>query len=116
MVRTGGCGYMIRINVSTTVAGLLGFSTLLSGVAAAETPKDIGDRRQLLLDRKLIDHMENVRLELPRPQPAGIAIAVDRAWEGASPFSYVTVLYDDFRYRMYYRTHTKPEPGGRRVC
>jgi hypothetical protein len=46
------------------VAGLL-----LPLVCHAAEPIDIGSRRELFVDRYLIDHLDGARLEMHRPQP-----------------------------------------------
>lgn len=66
---------------------------------------DIGDRRELFVDRLLIERMENVSLKLHEPVPAGVAIALDRPWEGPANFGF-SVLQHGGRYLMYYRAMT----------
>lgn len=59
-------------------------------------------RRELFVDDHMIHEISNAQLKLHTPQPAGVAIRFDQPWEGA--FSgYVTVIYDQNFYRMYYR-------------
>lgn len=72
---------------------------------------DIGSRRELFLDRFLIDRLDGTRLALHPPRPAGTALAFDRPWEGRYS-GYVTVLRDNGRYRMYYRGHPVDAPDG----
>ena len=63
---------------------------------------DIGDRRELFVDRYVIDTLINAELQLHRPHREGPALQFDLPWEG--PFSgYVAVLQDSELYRMYYR-------------
>lgn len=62
----------------------------------------IGTRRELFVDRWLIDRLVGASLELQRPIDAGAVMKFDEPWEGA--FSgYATVIRDDDRYRLYYR-------------
>lgn len=69
---------------------------------AAADPIDIGSRRQLFVDRHLIESATGVELRLATPVDAGPAIVMDKPWEGA--FSgYFTVIQDGGRYRLYYR-------------
>ena len=68
--------------------------------------RELGSRRELFVDRFLIDRMEGCALHLHTPQPRETVLRFDRPWEGA--FSgYLTVLHDpdDARrpFRMYYR-------------
>jgi hypothetical protein len=63
---------------------------------------DLGSRRELFVDRYLIDKLDGVELRLHRPQSAGIALKFDQPWEGQVS-GYVTVIHDGDTYRMYYR-------------
>ncbi len=68
--------------------------------------RDVGSRRELFVDRSLIDRMDGCVLRLHTPQPRETVLRFDRPWEGA--FSgYLTVLHDpeDAKrpFRMYYR-------------
>lgn len=68
--------------------------------------RDLGSRRELFVDRTLIDRMDGCSLHLHTPQPRETVLKFDRPWEGA--FSgYLTVLHDpdDAKrpFRMYYR-------------
>lgn len=68
--------------------------------------RDIGSRRELFVDHRLIERMEGCALRLHTPQPGETVLRFDRPWEGS--FSgYLTVLQDpeDARrpFRMYYR-------------
>lgn len=65
-------------------------------------PIAIGSRRELFVDRLLVDKLVNARLELQRPVNHGPVLRLDKPWEGA--FSgYFTVIHDGGLYRMYYR-------------
>ncbi|MEZ6191034.1 MAG: hypothetical protein R3C45_07040 [Phycisphaerales bacterium] len=75
----------------------------------AEPPIHIGDRRELFVDRYLIDTMQGVELRLHHPNAREIAIDHDQAWEG-NVCAYHTVFKDGDIYRMYYRgSHFDPE-------
>ncbi|MEM7455693.1 MAG: hypothetical protein AAF456_15175 [Planctomycetota bacterium] len=71
------------------------------------TPEDrgvvyLGDRRELFVDRSLIESMAGASLVLATPRPCGHAIEFDSPWEGA--FSgYATVIKSGDQYLMYYR-------------
>lgn len=77
--------------------------TALCGAASAQDPVNIGNRRELFVDRFLIDQLNGVRLQLHTPREEGLAFAFDKPWEG--PFSgYVTMVrLADGRLRAYYR-------------
>lgn len=79
-----------------------------SGPVVAKDVTAFDQRRELFVDEHMIHEINNARLKLHAPQPAGVAIRFDQPWEGA--FSgYVTVIHDQNFYRMYYRG--LPEAG-----
>ncbi len=66
---------------------------------------EIGSRRELFVDRFLIDGMDNARLVLNRPHDEGVVLKFDRSWEGR--FSgYCTILKVGPGYHAYYRGRT----------
>jgi hypothetical protein len=74
---------------------------------------DLGNRLELFVDKFLIEELHGARLQLNRPQSAGVALRFDQPWEGIHPY-YVTVLQDSDRFKMWYRgtdTEKKGELG-----
>ena len=71
-------------------------------------PLTIGDRRELFVDREVIEELEGAQFVLHRPQPQEVAIKCDDLWEATAP-GYSTVYQDEGRYRLYYRA--MPEGG-----
>ena len=65
----------------------------------------IGDRRELFVDRLIIERMDRVSLRLHEPISGGVAIRIDRPWEGPANGP-VSVLRHGNRYLMYYRAMT----------
>ncbi|MCH2202728.1 MAG: hypothetical protein MK102_12215 [Fuerstiella sp.] len=65
-------------------------------------PVEIGSRRELFVDYCLIDQLNGTRLKLHHPRRAGVALKMDRPWEPMTG-AYITVFYDEGKYRMYYR-------------
>jgi hypothetical protein len=63
---------------------------------------NIGSRRELFVDRYLIDRMQGTELRLQTPVDKGVAFKLDEPWEGRFSI-YTTVLRDTDRFRMYYR-------------
>jgi hypothetical protein len=61
------------------------------------SPLDIGTRRELFVDRYLIDTLEGVTHELHEPR------ATEPMQEPADPMEYGTILWDGSLYRMYTR-------------
>lgn len=71
---------------------------------------DIGSRRELFVDRYLIEELDNVRLQMHRPQPREVAIVHDAPWEGTGS-GYHSVFKDGDKYRMYYKAwHLDVQP------
>lgn len=63
---------------------------------------DLGTRRELFVDRFLIDKLTGAELRLQTPRDEGNVLAFDKPWEGAF-CAYVTILKDQGKYRAYYR-------------
>lgn len=66
---------------------------------------NIGDRRELFVDRHLIDQMDDVSLRLHEPISGGVAINIDPPWEGPANGP-VAVFRHEARYLLYYRGMT----------
>jgi hypothetical protein len=62
----------------------------------------LGTRRELFVDRFLVERLVGASLMLEEPRDEGIVVRFDRPWEGAF-CGYATVLRDGPRYRLYYR-------------
>ncbi len=75
---------------------------LLLSMVVAEEPIRIGSRRELMVDRHLIDKMTGVRLVLHHPTPREIVLVHDKPWEGSGT-GYHSVFQDGGLYRMYYK-------------
>ena len=63
---------------------------------------NIGSRRELFVDRYLLDSLEGTRLKLHLPQPAEIVLKVDHPWEGTTGYG-LSVIQDGDTYHMYYQ-------------
>ncbi|MBT4100001.1 MAG: hypothetical protein HOE86_20260, partial [Gemmatimonadetes bacterium] len=74
-------------------------------IELGDRPIEIGDRRELFVDYLLIERMTDTALKLHEPVSGGVAIRLDRPWEGPANGP-VTVLRHDDRYLMYYRSMT----------
>jgi hypothetical protein len=62
----------------------------------------LGSRRELFVDRLLIDRLDNTHLRLHEPVSGGVAIRIDKPWEGPGNFGMSVIEVDD-RLLMYYR-------------
>jgi hypothetical protein len=85
---------------------------MLLGVAirtAGAAPIDLQDRRELFVDRHLIDRLDNVTLQLAQPRRAEVVLKFEQPWEYAAGF--VTVLKDGDVYRLYHRGGSRDAEG-----
>jgi len=71
-------------------------------------PVEIADRRELFVDDYLIDRITNARLTLHEPVSGGVAVWIDRPWEGPGNFGLSVIRHND-RYHLYYRGWPDPE-------
>ena len=102
----GGRGFA-KLSTPPLLFALTLFASLSAQEAAA--PIDIGQRRELFVDRALIEELDGVRMELATPRDEGGVFRFDRPWEG--PFcGYATVIWDGRRFLLYYRG--LPKAGG----
>lgn len=86
---------------------LVGAIVCLSSLTViAADPVAIGSRRELFVDRFLIEKLTNARLHLHEPRDEGIVLRMDKPWEGPHA-GYSTVLRDGERWLMYYRGISK---------
>lgn len=68
---------------------------------------NIGSRRELFVDRYLVDELDSVSFKLHAPQPA------PQTKKSRLSGDYMTVLKDGGSYRAYFRKYLKPyQPGG----
>lgn len=63
---------------------------------------DLGSRRELFVDRFLIDSMRGAELRLHEPRDEGVVLRFDEPWEGIH-CGYSTVIRDGDRFRLFYR-------------
>ncbi len=63
---------------------------------------EIGARRELFVDRYLIQSLDGAELQLHHPQPREIALVHDSPWEGTGS-GYHSIFRDGDLYRMYYK-------------
>jgi hypothetical protein len=93
--------------------------TLLISLATLTQGSDmtnIVDRRQLFVDHTLIEEMYNVSLRLHEPVSGGIAIRIDKPWEGPGNAPLAVFEHDD-SYLMYYRALTlDPDDDSGLLC
>ena len=87
---------------------------VLTGLAAVLLQAqvvELGSRRELFVDRALIERMNGAEIRPAQPREAGPVLRLDAPWEG--PFSgYFTVIKDGDLYRLYYRGLPAAGPDG----
>jgi hypothetical protein len=84
-----------------TIRPLVALVLLLSS-ARADEPIALGDRRELLVDDFLLEHLEGATLQLHAPEPREVVLVCDAPWEGNTS-AYFTLFQDGDRFRAYYR-------------
>lgn len=94
-----------------TLVLLASSATLWVQITDAADPIDIGSRREIFVDRFLIDPLSTATLRMHEPRDEGVALKFDQPWEGPHA-GYVTILRDGDRFRMYYRGISKLGPDG----
>jgi len=70
---------------------------------------DLENKRELFVDDYLIDKLDNLSLKLHEPVLRDVSFKFDQPWEGLY-CGYVTMIYDNGKYRAYYRGG--PTSGG----
>ncbi len=76
--------------------------TASAPLAQAAGAIDLGSRRELFVDRYLIESLNGAALRLHPPRREADAITLDRPWEGAFS-NYVTVIREGTKFHLYYR-------------
>jgi hypothetical protein len=83
-----------------------------SSVAMAQDrPIELGSRRELFVDRHLIETMPGASLVLHEPRDEGEVLRFDEPWEGLHS-GYCTIIRDGERIRAYYRGLPKTRADG----
>lgn len=84
------------------LAGVL-LAAPLEGAPQESEPIELGNRRELFVDRHLIESLDNVRLVLHPPVDRGPVLQFNQpAWE-EKHCTYATVLHSERGYQLYYR-------------
>ena len=88
---------------NTPIVAFAFLITLVSAIAQALEPIDVGSRRELFVDDFLIDRFDGqAALKVHRPEPQEVVLVTDKPWEGNTS-AYYTIFQDGDLYRMYYR-------------
>jgi pimeloyl-ACP methyl ester carboxylesterase len=106
LIAKPGVGHVHGLEDSTPIVEFIESNCLTQPGASNSRPLEIRSRRELFVDRYLIDRLENAELRLAMPRDEGSVLAMDEPWEG--PHSgYTTVIRDGDRLLMYYRGISK---------
>ena len=101
----------MSLRFSFSVLAILG--PLLPAICCAGESIDVGTRRQLFVDGRLIESMDDVRQVLHRPIRCEIAVKPEHPWEKHG-VSYMVTFKDGDRFRAWYRVDaadtSKDEP------
>lgn len=80
------------------------------------TELHIGSRRELFIDDRLIDRLDHTYLRLHEPVAGGVAITLDRPWEGPCNGP-MAVFRHQGRYLLYYRAmKLDPDDVSSKLC
>jgi len=88
---------MKRFSISMLIACLL-----MSAASFAQSPLNIGSKRELFVDKYLIDKLNGVEQRMHHPVNQGQVLAFEKPWEG-NFCGYATVIKDGDKYKLYYR-------------
>lgn len=69
----------------------------------APTVVELGNRRELFVSDRLIDHLDGATLRLQKPRRANTILTIDKPWEGNHNFG-LGVFQHGGRYYLYYRS------------
>lgn len=83
---------------------LLALLFFITGSVLSQQPhvEVLHNRRELFVDRHLIESKHNVEHRLQTPVPMGSVMKFDKPWEGKFS-AYVSIVYAEGLFRMYYR-------------
>jgi hypothetical protein len=85
-------------------------AVLSTASVLAQDVIDLGRRRELFVDRYLLEKLDGAELCLQAPRDEGIVLAFDQPWEGKF-CGYCTIIHDGPQFRAYYRG--LPEANGK---
>ena len=90
---------MLNLSCPSCVALSL---VLMTSLVQADDPVQVGNRRELFVDRLLIDKLDNARLSLHTPRAQEIVLKFNKPWKGMYS-GYETVLRDGDKLMLYCR-------------
>ena len=84
--------------------GVVGLATRLS---AAESPVDVGNRKQLMIDKRFMADSKDITLRMNPPTQRRLVLRQDKPWETYIGFA-VSVIEHEGQYKMWYWAEGKP--------
>ncbi len=84
-------------------------------LTAAETPVDIGGRRQLFVDHYLIAQLDGLELQLHQPVRKEVVLIRDRPWEGSGS-DFERLIRDGGVIRLYYMANESTDVTGAKLA
>ncbi len=110
LIAKPGVGHVHGLEDSTPIVEFID-RHCRAALSKDRVPLQIGSRRELFVDRHLIEQLTNARLHLHDPRDEGTVLCFDAAHEG--PFAgYTTVIQDGDRFLLYYRGISQLGPDG----
>lgn len=85
-----------------TFSLLFALTGSIPSILSATKPSHIGETRQLMLDRSIIDNLDGASLRQGIPSSGGVILRSEKPWEGDAFYIFV-IFYHDGYYRMIYR-------------
>lgn len=79
------------------------------------TPYAINNKRELFVDKYLIESSSEIEHRLHHPTPMGSVLKFDKPWEGIF-CTYVSVIHAEGKYHMYYRGSGGTSTNGQVTC
>lgn len=80
-------------------------------VSAQKPAIILQNQRELFIDDHILEKFNNMETRLATPVSGGVAVKFDKPWEGRFS-TYVSIINDGIRYRMYYRGLTGNDNKG----
>ena len=106
-IRPKQCVNPRHFSVQTARGWLLIMAASFCALAAAGTDvQRIGSRRELFVDRFVVEELDGTRFQLHHPQPAEISVTLDQPWEKRFN-SGLSVIRDGQRFLLYYSANNR---------
>ncbi len=106
LAATGGIAGALGVRTGDATSAPTGASGLDAVPAGSTAPLDVGDRKQLFIDRRFIAQGQSVGLVMNQAQKVGIAIdSKTEPWEKGTG-GYFRVIEDGGKFKLYYGAFT----------